>query len=63
MNPTEESRQRSKKKKNSLTISDHRTLMVLFGCKKFTHPVGGVVYITSQGFNQSDRSQTLLPDN
>lgn len=49
--------------KKSLTISDHRTLMVLFGCKKFTHPVGGVVYIISHGFNQSDRSQTLLPDN
>lgn len=49
--------------KKSLTISDHRTLMVLFGSRKFTHPVGGVVYITSHGFNQSDKSQTVSPDN
>lgn len=35
---------------------------VLFGCRKFWHPISGVVHITSHGFNQSD-TQTASSDN
>lgn len=35
--------------------------MVLFGCRNFTHPISGVMHITSHGFNQSD-TQTASPD-
>lgn len=33
--------------------------MVLFGCRKFSHPISGNVHITSHGFNQADTNSLI----
>lgn len=52
-----ESFQHHKSKTNHSEYPDHRAIMVLFGRRGFQHPVSGMVYITSQGFNQPDTHQ------